>query len=136
MRNMIGVARTLEFCDGCIMALYLLFLLANLVLEGLNKCDELILLEEALLAVFFHELTVFIQFWDFVKKYLTILFSLAINFDSSRFANRIFQFHFHFHFIFIFTYFHFHFHFIFIFTHFHFLIFIFTKVKMKNVIFT
>jgi hypothetical protein len=32
--------------------------------------------EEALLAVFFHELTVFIQFWDFVQKYLnsTIFF--------------------------------------------------------------
>ena len=34
---MIGVVRTLEFCDSCIMVLHLLFLLPILVLEGLSK---------------------------------------------------------------------------------------------------
>ena len=40
---MIGVVGTLEFCDGCIMVLHLLFLLPNLLLAGLIKCDDLIL---------------------------------------------------------------------------------------------
>ena len=42
---MIGVVRTLEFCDGCIMVLHLIFFLPILVLEGLDKWDDLVILE-------------------------------------------------------------------------------------------
>jgi len=77
---------------------------------------------------FFFELTVFIQFWDFVKTKKILKFFIfyhVINFNRFPIFKSNFSFSLIFTFIFIFTHFHFHFHFHFhiysfsIFTHFH-----------------
>jgi hypothetical protein len=41
---MIGAVRILKFCDDCIMVLHLL-LVHNLVLEGADKLDDLLILK-------------------------------------------------------------------------------------------